>query len=148
MTKVSDFQTDSQRTIALISWIVPTRSEVSNDTTKLVKSIKSIARLILTSSAFRLLLSDLFASARELLAQTAAEVGAVALQVQITAEGVERAANIEGGSLNTLTGHVQEAVGGVLDILDEARNQPSTQEPTKDAFIARMQDVCSFYNLA
>ncbi|KAF5383154.1 hypothetical protein D9615_004963 [Tricholomella constricta] len=119
----------------------PTHDELVHDTRKFIKSLKEVARLLLTSTAFRLLLSDIFAAARELLAQTAAEIGAVALQVQVAAETVETAASVEGGSLNDLTGKVGEAVGGVLEGIDEARRHSTAQETTKDAFIGRVQDL-------
>lgn len=121
--------------------VAPTYKEVLDDTTKLMQSLKAITRLLLTSAAFRLLLSDIFASAREFLAQAAANVGNVALQVQAAAEDIERAANMNDGSLGVLAEKVGEAAGGILDTVEQPVNQSAAQESTKDVVIAKIQEV-------
>ncbi|KAF8067868.1 hypothetical protein FPV67DRAFT_1493936 [Lyophyllum atratum] len=129
-----------QEGLAQLHAQAPTHNELMHDTTKLITSLKVIGQLLLTSAAFRLLLCDMFSSARELVSQVAADIGNVALQVQVAAEGVERATSIGGESLTILTDKVGEAVGTVFEGLDEAR-RPSVlvQDTTKDTFILRVQ---------
>ncbi|GLB39185.1 hypothetical protein LshimejAT787_0603470 [Lyophyllum shimeji] len=116
----------------------PTHGELIYDTTELIKSLKALAQLLLTSSAFRLLLCDMFASTRELLAQVAADIGNVAEQVQVAAEGVEKVASIGGDSLNILTEKVDDAVETVTEGLNAAQKMPSP-DTAKDTFITSVQ---------
>ncbi|KAG6907809.1 hypothetical protein DXG01_007291 [Tephrocybe rancida] len=121
----------------------PTQTELMHDTTTFFTSLKAVARLLVTSAAFRLLLSDIFSSARSALAQLASEVGNVAQEVQIAAEGIEKAANMEGGTLSTLPVKFEEAVEGIRGgvQIEEAKRQTHTEKTTKDAFVARVQDL-------
>ncbi|KAG6833041.1 hypothetical protein H0H87_012052 [Tephrocybe sp. NHM501043] len=121
----------------------PTRIEILHDATALITSFRAITRLLITSAAFRLLLSDMFSSTRAALAQVASEVGTIAQQVQVAAKGIERAAKVEGGSLSILPGKMEEAVKGVREGVEEASAKSRSQdiETTKDTFIARVQDL-------
>ncbi|TCD66329.1 hypothetical protein EIP91_001478 [Steccherinum ochraceum] len=71
---------------------LPTTDEVSDDASKLLNALRSLTRLLLTSSAFRLIVSDIFASAREVFADAAAEVRHVAERVQGVVQTMEEVA--------------------------------------------------------
>ncbi|RDB27511.1 Uncharacterized protein C32A11.02c [Hypsizygus marmoreus] len=130
-----------QEGLAQIHAEAPTSDEITADTAKTINALKDVFRLLLTSAAFRLLLSDVFASARELLGQVAADVSDAALQVQVAAEGIERAANVEDGSIGILAGRVEEAVSGAVREMEQSSNETVVQESTRDIVVARFQEL-------
>ncbi|KAG9044478.1 hypothetical protein FS837_008096 [Tulasnella sp. UAMH 9824] len=72
---------------------IPSSAQVQRDAQALSDSVKTLVTLLFTSSAFRLLLTDIFVTAREILADLAAQIGDVALVVESgarVAEGVVR----------------------------------------------------------
>ncbi|KAG6844031.1 hypothetical protein H0H93_016717, partial [Arthromyces matolae] len=66
-------------------YLAPSQSEFLHDTSSLLDSLITIARLLITSEAFRILFSDIISTARSLLAQVAADIGHVAERVQLAA---------------------------------------------------------------
>ncbi|KAG9074777.1 hypothetical protein FRC06_010460, partial [Ceratobasidium sp. 370] len=70
---------------------VPTvgQAELVDDSQALADSLRALFSLLLTSSAFRLLVSDILITTREILADTASDVAAVAAYVETKAEDVE-----------------------------------------------------------
>lgn len=72
---------------------IPSSAQVQRDAQALSDSAKTLVALLFTSSAFRLLLTDIFVTAREILADLAAQIGDVALAVESgarVAEGMVR----------------------------------------------------------
>lgn len=63
--------------------------EVNTDIDDTVTALRTLASLVLTSSAFRLILSDIFRTSREIVADFAANVSAVAGMVQNQATEVD-----------------------------------------------------------
>ncbi|KAG6813056.1 hypothetical protein H0H92_014328 [Tricholoma furcatifolium] len=118
----------------------PTRHDLIHDATAFLQSLKTIAVILLTSAAFRLLLSDIFASTREAISQMASQVGIFAQQVQIAAGSVEMTANMDGGCSSILPQKVEEAIKGVREADEEASTQERDEDTIKDMFIARVQD--------
>lgn len=68
---------------------IPSAAQVQHDAQNLSDSIKTLVTLLFTSSAFRLLLTDVFVTAREILADFASQIGDVAQAVESGAEVVE-----------------------------------------------------------
>jgi hypothetical protein len=70
---------------------IPTveHTELVDDSQALAVSLQTLFSLLLTSSAFRLLISDILITTREILADTASDVAAVAAYVETKAEDVE-----------------------------------------------------------
>ena len=68
---------------------IPGGAEVTNDASTLLHSTATIARALVTSSTFRLLLTDLIGMVRDVVGDTAAQVEHVAGIVGETAQTVE-----------------------------------------------------------
>ena len=69
--------------------ILPGKQEVMADVNTAAKSLHSLASILLTSSAFRLVLSNFFLTTREMLADAIASVGQIAAAVEIQAKQTE-----------------------------------------------------------
>lgn len=65
------------------------RQEVKQDLRKFVSSVQSLLSLLITSSAFRLIISDILVTTRDILADVAMDVAKVAAVVEIRAEQLE-----------------------------------------------------------
>jgi hypothetical protein len=122
----------------------PTTEELNMDVKTLVKSSKTLLRLIATSAAFRMILTDLLQVIRETLDGFASDIDRVALQAQIGAENVRDAAKLDDATLETLKGKVKEAAEDVGNIGKMAANCWATVDPaqkTKDIIIGRVHEV-------
>ncbi|KAF7323764.1 hypothetical protein MKEN_00597400 [Mycena kentingensis (nom. inval.)] len=69
-------------------------NDINRDALKLVQSLKSLSKLALTSSAFRMFLSDILATTRETISEAATQVGQVAGQVQAAAVDIAKTAEL------------------------------------------------------
>ncbi|KAG8903533.1 hypothetical protein FRC01_009167, partial [Tulasnella sp. 417] len=99
---------------------IPSSAQVQHDAQTFSDSIKTLATLLFTSSAFRLLLTDVFVTTREILADLAAQIGDVALVVESGA-------------------HVAE---GVIRPSEEERNkEAATPEDHADARAPEVEDI-------
>jgi hypothetical protein len=67
------------------------QEEAQQDLRKFISSIRSLLSLVLTSSAFRLIISDILVTTRDILADVAMDVAKVAAVVEIRAEQLEEA---------------------------------------------------------
>jgi hypothetical protein len=110
---------------------VPSSSELSSDTTTLLAALPTLFRLILTSAFFRLLLSDV----RKLLAGV--DVASVASDIQVAAEEMERAVDVDDEWFSVL----QDKVDEVAQAVREHDPMAESQQTAKDIFIARVQEV-------
>ncbi|KDQ63980.1 hypothetical protein JAAARDRAFT_74864 [Jaapia argillacea MUCL 33604] len=125
---------------------LPTRSEVQSDTGHLLHSIKSLARLLITSSTFRLILSDVFLMAREMLADVATEVSRAAIRVEAAAENVRAAVKPQGWDRDQIedsANELGENVNRLAEVAKERVNVASALGPerVKEVAIARLQEV-------
>lgn len=68
---------------------LPTETEAKSDFSKFLSSTRTLIKLLLTSSAFRILISDILKTAREIAADVAADIQQVAAKIEITAEVIE-----------------------------------------------------------
>ncbi|CAE7099121.1 unnamed protein product [Rhizoctonia solani] len=66
------------------------QNELTDDSVAFLASLRTLLSLLLTSSGFRLLISDILITTRQILADTASDVAAVAAYVETRAENVEQ----------------------------------------------------------
>ncbi|PPQ93758.1 hypothetical protein CVT25_008138 [Psilocybe cyanescens] len=71
---------------------MPTKDQLAFDAATFFSAVRTIAQICITSPIFRLILNDLFAIVRDIIAHAAGDVGRAALQVQHAAQGVEEKA--------------------------------------------------------
>jgi hypothetical protein len=121
---------------------IPSTSEIKIDTQELAVSIRKIFMLVLTSSAFRVLLQDVLVSARQVLTDTAVVVGRTAGQVQIAAEKVEHL--VEPGhdvvpTRETFAAAIDEAERKSTDAFLGLQNEIAQE--TRAVIINRIQEV-------
>jgi len=107
---------------------IPTveQAELVDDSRTLAVSLQTLFSLVLTSSAFRLLISDILVTAREILADTASDVAAVAAYVETRAEGVESTVRPDphegnaGVTVEDAANQAKKVEGAVKDDLEKA----------------------------
>ncbi|KAI0088053.1 hypothetical protein BDY19DRAFT_891712 [Irpex rosettiformis] len=132
---------------------IPTKDEATSDITEFVLAVRQISIILLTSSTFRIILSDLFKTAREIVADTAADVGRVAATVEATADKVEKVLRSEDATfedtqidanhaLNELTTEVPPVSFETLTRW-QLINTAESPERCKDAAIGRLQQAIS-----
>lgn len=101
-------------------------------------SIRTLANLLLTSSAFRLIVGDLFLTARELVADAAARVRQSAEAVEDVSKAVERNVRPESSG----TGDVQPMSAEVDPVGTESRQPGYAEGATpKEVLLDRTEDV-------
>ncbi|KAI5897910.1 uncharacterized protein SCHCODRAFT_02696539 [Schizophyllum commune H4-8] len=111
---------------------IPSTQELSEDATSLAESIRTILRLVLTSSTFRSLLKDILELARDYISYTAGEVADVALEVQVAAEDVERAAQTTDISVEDIKGKAKEIYDDVRDVAAGNGSRSNGVPPSRD----------------
>lgn len=121
----------------------PSSEEFASDVTDLAQSAKSLVTLLLTSSAFRILVSSLFATSRQVIASAASSVGAVAERVEIGAAEVRKAAQLDDVTFEGVVGRVSGAVGDTLSEGAAAAHVPNEGiDKVRDEVVGRVQEVC------
>ncbi|KAL1697510.1 hypothetical protein GGG16DRAFT_107426 [Schizophyllum commune] len=111
---------------------IPSTPELSQDATSIVESIQTILRLVLTSSTFRSILKDILELARDYISYTAGEVADVALEVQVAAEDVERAAQTTDISVEDIKGKAKEIYDDVRDVAAGNGSRTNGIPPSRD----------------
>ena len=111
---------------------IPSTQELSQDATSIVESIQTILRLVFTSSSFRALLKDILELARDYISYTAGEVADVALEVQVAAEDVERAAQTTDISVEDIKGKAKEIYNDVRDVAAGNGSRSNGVPPSRD----------------
>ncbi|KAI4529006.1 hypothetical protein K525DRAFT_230140 [Schizophyllum commune Loenen D] len=111
---------------------IPSTQELSQDATCIVESIQTILRLVFTSSTFRALLKDILELARDYISYTAGEVADVALEVQVAAEDVERAAQTTDISVEDIKGKAKEIYDDVRDVVAGSGSRSNGGPPSRD----------------
>lgn len=113
------------------------------DAQQLIAALRQTTRLILTSSIYRTLLSDLLSSFSAILVETAQDVKIAAIKVQTTAEAFETAARRD-----ELTGDdVEDAVQNARIVQDDLRKTregmyEKSGMKAKWIFVGRLQQAC------
>lgn len=115
---------------------IPTEAEIAQDTAALIKSIQTLASLLLTSSAFRLILSDVLSTAREFVADSVETIRETAEIVEKFATTVEDA--VRPGGLDT-----KQSVDAISveEIHVEAKREEPEVKDLKDVMLDRVEDV-------
>lgn len=123
-------------------------SEAMKDAQQLIAALRRTIRLVLTSSVYRTLLSDLLSAFSSILVETAQDVKVAAMKVQTTAEAFEMSARRD-----ELTGD------DVDDVVRDARAVQGDLRRTRDGmyekgglkakwiFVGRLQQVCLHFTL-
>ncbi|KAJ7437385.1 hypothetical protein B0H11DRAFT_2107808, partial [Mycena galericulata] len=135
--KLQDLLFESTRTnesttklVANFSLDANSSQELSEDAGDFVQSLKSLAQLTITSSAFRMLLSDILGTTREIVAEAASEIGEIASQVQ--------AAAVDGKAQESYSG-LQQSVGTAHRNLGTLGDDSA--ERARDLVVGRVQEL-------
>lgn len=124
-------------------------SEAMKDAQELIAALRQTMRLVLTSSIYRTLLSDLLSAFSSILVETAQDVKIAAVKVQTTAEAFEATARRD-----ELTGDdVDDAVRDARTVQDDLRKTREAMYEkgglkTKWIFVGRLQQVCLSFALS
>ncbi|KAI0697282.1 hypothetical protein BC835DRAFT_1339033 [Cytidiella melzeri] len=128
---------------------IPSKEEVVSDAAEILQAIRQLSTILLTSSTFRIILSDLFKIARELVADAAADVGRIAATIETSAGKVEEAVRPASATLED-TQFISEAEHDVAieasAVSEETQmrwKHLSTESPerTKEAIVGRIQQA-------
>jgi hypothetical protein len=111
-----------------------------------MQSLKTLAQLAITSSAFRMLMSDILATTREIVAEAATEIGEVASQVQAAAIDVAKTAELDNLTAEGLKGKAEESYMGLQESVGHAHRNIGTlgdesTERVRDLVVGRVQEV-------
>ncbi|KAJ6590538.1 hypothetical protein DFH09DRAFT_207053 [Mycena vulgaris] len=120
--------------------------EISNDADEFMQSLKTLARLAITSSAFRMLMSDILATTREIVAETASEIGEIASQVQSAAADVVKTAELDNLTVEGLKGKAEESYSELQKSVGHAHRNIGTlgdesPEKVRDLVVGRVQEI-------
>ncbi|KAJ7721961.1 hypothetical protein DFH07DRAFT_898139, partial [Mycena maculata] len=120
--------------------------EISADTDEFLQSLKTLAQLAITSSAFRMLMSDILATTREIVAEAASEIGEVASQVQAAAVDVANAAELDNLTADGLKGKAEESYSGLQHSVGNAHRNLGTlgdesSDRVRDLVVGRVQEI-------
>ncbi|KAJ7136079.1 hypothetical protein C8R44DRAFT_392980 [Mycena epipterygia] len=120
--------------------------EISEDTDDFVQSLKTLARLAISSSAFRILMSDILATTREMVAEAASEVGEIASQVQAAAIDVAKTAELDNLTVEGVRGKADESYSGLQQSVGHAhRNMGTLGDESagrlRDLVVGRVQEI-------
>ncbi|KAF7976112.1 hypothetical protein HWV62_7545 [Athelia sp. TMB] len=125
----------------------PTVPELTSDLSTLTASTRTLFTLLLTSASFRLLISTLLASARELIAGTAGAVAAVSSKVEQGAHRVEDAARLDDLTFEGVRARAGEAA---IDTMQEGVKAGARvgqgAERARDEVVGRIQESLALAN--
>lgn len=129
---------------------LPSGKEFTDDVTELFDSIFHLSWLIITSSTFRILLSDIVLTVQELAATVAVDVETVASQVQASASQVESAARSEDLSLDGAKERIRETRHEIGRLAEEEGQRlvelkTETSEKLRDTIVTRVQQVLWYF---
>ncbi|KAL0960290.1 hypothetical protein HGRIS_011917 [Hohenbuehelia grisea] len=130
----------------------PTELDLAHDAFALIDSLKSLAHFLTTSSAFCLILSDILTTARQLVAEGAAQAATFAHEVEVAADNVNKVSQF-GNALLTILSILTKyttTLRASANLLSEAPMSPRTISaipvPTIDidaAFGRALSDLCT-----
>ncbi|KAL0955633.1 hypothetical protein HGRIS_001866 [Hohenbuehelia grisea] len=126
---------------------LPTELELARDASTLINSLKSLVHLLIRSSAFHLILSDILTTARKLVAEGAAQAATLAHDVEVAADDVRKVAQFgEVSSLDKDKATGREIARDIQDAASDAADglrhpEMDSVEDARDAVIGRLQEV-------
>ena len=125
----------------------PSVPELTSDLSTLTTSTRTLFTLLLTSTSFRILVSTLLASARELIAGTAGAVAAVSSKVEQGAHRVEDAARLDDLTFEGVRARAGEAA---IDTMQEGVKAGARvgqgAERARDEVVGRVQESLALAN--
>ncbi|KAF7300729.1 hypothetical protein HMN09_00958800 [Mycena chlorophos] len=120
--------------------------ELGDDATRLLQSLQSVSKLALTSAAFRMFISDVLSTAREVVSEAASQVGEVAGRVHDAAVEVAKAvelSDVAAAQERAATSYalVQEGVTEAQSNIGSLGEESAAR--THGIIIARIQELVS-----
>ncbi|KAJ7800327.1 hypothetical protein B0H14DRAFT_2465465 [Mycena olivaceomarginata] len=120
--------------------------EISEDAADFLQSLKTLSKLAITSSAFRMLMSDILVTTREVVAEAAIEIGEVASQVQAAAADVAKTAELDNLTTEGLKGKAEESYSGIQQSVGHAHRNLGTlgddsADQIRDIVVGRVQEI-------
>ncbi|KAJ7076086.1 hypothetical protein B0H15DRAFT_955917 [Mycena belliarum] len=117
-----------------------------DDANDFIDSLKTLAQLTVTSSAFRMLVSDILATTREIVAESASEIGEIASQVQAAATDIAKTAELDNLTVDGLKGKAEESYLGIHNSVGHAQRNIGTlgdesSERARDLVVGRVQEI-------
>lgn len=124
--------------------------EISEDAADFLQSLKTLSKLAITSSAFRMLMSDILVTTREVVAEAAIEIGEVASQVQAAAADVAKTAELDNLTTEGLKGKAEESYSGIQQSVGHAHRNLGTlgddsADQIRDIVVGRVQEVRAYF---
>ena len=133
----------------------PSQQEAASDAASLLYSIYTLVYVLLSSAAFRIILSDVLLIARQAVADVAARVGDTAFAVEKAADNIQDAVRPGGTTSEIVQRKVAEAVDDITDaVLQEQSPDNMTgkrpgipdqmqqaQAIMKETILRQLQDV-------
>ncbi|KAL5485387.1 hypothetical protein ACEPAI_8029 [Sanghuangporus weigelae] len=117
---------------------IPSQNELAEDMTALISSSRTLAKLLLTSSAFRLIVGDLLLTVRQFVADAAAQIKQAAEAVENVSEAVERNVRPESGTI----AENEPALHEVRPIqTSDPEPGPEESRSPKEAMLDRIEDI-------
>ena len=134
---------------------LPSQQEAASDAASLLSSICTLVYVLLSSAAFRIILSDVLLIARQTVADVAARVGDTAFAVEKAADNIQDAVRPGGTTSEIVQRKVAEAVDDITDaVLEEqspdnvtgkgpgiADQMQQAQANMKETILRQLQDV-------
>ncbi|KAA1466960.1 hypothetical protein DENSPDRAFT_862779 [Dentipellis sp. KUC8613] len=125
---------------------LPNLEEAASDALEVLAATKQLSWLLITSTAFRMMLSDILFTVEELAAFLALEVESAASQVETTAKEVESFARSGDISLQAVQDRVDDAKQEIAQAVNEKKEQfvelnVETSVKLKDTTLARIQEL-------
>ncbi|KAJ7054345.1 hypothetical protein C8F01DRAFT_1063710 [Mycena amicta] len=119
-------------------------NEINRDAVQFLQSLKSLSKLALTSSAFRMFLSDIVATTRETISEAASQIGDVAAQVQAVA--IDIATTAELGDVSATRERAADSYADVRGSVGHAHRNIGTlgedsAERARDIVVGRIQEL-------
>ncbi|KAL5528669.1 hypothetical protein ACEPAF_7805 [Sanghuangporus sanghuang] len=135
--RVNDDTADKVQTAASA---IPSQNELAEDMTALISSLRTLAKLLLTSSAFRLLVGDLLLTVRQFVADAAAQVKQAAEAVENVSEAVERNVRPESGTTAENEPALHDARQRQIQTSGPEPVQEEVRSP-KEVMLDRIEDI-------
>jgi hypothetical protein len=138
-------------TLSLSGAALPSQTELLTDAQTLTSALHSLSSLLLTSSAFRLILSDAFLTLRELIADTAAKTGTLATAVERVAGAAEEATRPGASESAVVSEKADAAIAEASSVLDETRERwarlaRESPDRVREAVVGRIQNVIFIFS--
>ncbi|KAJ7190934.1 hypothetical protein GGX14DRAFT_546769 [Mycena pura] len=125
--------------------------EFSDDAENFLQSLKALSKLALTSSIFRMFLSDILTTTREILAEGASEIGEIAAQVQLTAVNIAQTAELDNLTVEAAKEKAADSYSGLRESVTHANENLGTlgedsAHRVRNLVVGRVQELVTLAN--